>query len=284
MSEPEPAGSPATDDTELLDGQLLHRVEHGICWIRLNRPDVANALTPEQRNTIIGLLQQADEDPGVRVVVLGAVGRHFCGGADLRADRSEDDRTDGRPPPGTVMKILGYGVQRLVAAIMDCQKPVLASVNGTAAGIGVQIALASDLVLMAEEASFIEVFVSRGIVADGGASYLLARTVGLQRAKELMLLGDRIGAAKAKDYGLATVVVPRAELEVATLEVANRLAKGPTVALGLMKRLLNRSLDIDRAAAFFEESAAQEVVMTSHDAQEGVASFVERRPTAFEGR
>ena len=270
-------------DTELLGGQLLHRVEGGICWIRLNRPDVANALRPEQRNAIIDLLQQADEDPRVRVVVLGAVGRHFCGGADLRVDRAEPEE-DGRPPSGTVMKMLGYGVHRLVAAIMDCQKPVLASVNGTAAGIGVQIALASDLVLMAEEASFIEVFVSRGIVADGGASYLLARVAGLQRAKEIMMLGDRIGAQKAKDYGLATVVVPRSELDAATLEMATRLANGPTVALGLMKRLLNRALDVDRTAAFFEESAAQEVTMTSRDAQEGVASFVEGRPTRFEGR
>lgn len=272
------------DDTELLGGQLLHRVEDGICWIRLNRPDVANALTPEQRNVVIDLLTQADEDPAVRVVVLGAVGRHFCGGADLRVDRAEPVGSDDRPPPGTVMKMLGHGVHRLVAAIMDCQKPVVASVNGTAAGIGVQLALASDLVVMAEEASFLEVFVSRGIVPDGGASYLLARVVGLQRAKELMMLGDRIGAQKAREYGMATVVVPRAELEAATLELANRLASGPTVALGLMKRLVNRSLDVDRTTAFFEEAAAQEVTMTSRDAQEGVASFVEGRPTRFEGR
>ena len=173
-------------EEELLGGDLLYRVDDGVAWLQLNRPDMANALTPDQRNTMIDLFRDIDGDGAVRAVVLGATGgRHFCGGADLRANRSTEE-----PVAGTVMKMIGYGVQRLVTAILDCQKPVIASVAGTAAGIGVQLAIASDLVVMAEEASFVEVFVQRGIVPDGGAAYLLTRLCGVQRAKELMLLGE----------------------------------------------------------------------------------------------
>ena len=265
-----------------------------MAWIRLNRPETANALTPGQRDAIIGLLRDCDEDRSVRAIVLGATGRHFCGGADLRIDRPELDRPElDRPELDTgptqhdatavVMKTIAYGAHRLVTALQDCQKPVLASVQGTAAGLGVQLALACDLVLMAEEASFIEVFVRRGLVADGGAAYLLTRLAGLQRAKELMLLGDRISAAQAREYGLVTDVVPADRLEARTAELAATLARGPTVALGLMKRLANRALDGDRTGALFDETLAQELAAKSADGQAGVAAFVERRPAEFRG-
>jgi 2-(1,2-epoxy-1,2-dihydrophenyl)acetyl-CoA isomerase len=291
-------------DVELAGGDLLHRVAGGVAWIRLNRPEAANALTPAQRDAIIGLLRDCDEDRSVRAIVLGAAGRHFCGGADLRIDRPELDRPEldrpeldrpelDPPAPGdtatthpataVVMKTIAYGAHRLVTALQDCQKPVLASVQGTAAGLGVQLALACDLVLMAEEASFIEVFVRRGLVADGGAAYLLTRLAGLQRAKELMLLGDRISAAKAREYGLVTDVVPGDKLEARTAELAATLAGGPTVALGLMKRLANRALDADRTGALFDETLAQELAANSADGRAGVAAFVERRPAEFRG-
>jgi 2-(1,2-epoxy-1,2-dihydrophenyl)acetyl-CoA isomerase len=286
-------------DVELVGGDLLHRVADGVAWIHLNRPEAANALTPAQRDAIIGLLRDCDEDRSVRAIVLGATGRHFCGGADLRIDRPELDRPEldrpelDPPAPGdaatthpstaVVMKTIAYGAHRLVTALQDCQKPVLASVQGTAAGLGVQLALACDLVLMAEEASFIEVFVRRGLVADGGAAYLLTRLAGLQRAKELMLLGDRISAAKAREYGLVTDVVPGDKLEARTAKLAATLAGGPTVALGLMKRLANRALDADRTGALFDETLAQELAANSADGQAGVAAFVERRPAEFRG-
>lgn len=292
-------------DLALAGGDLLHRVQDGVAWLRLNRPDAANALTPDQRDAIIGLLREYDESSSVRAIVLTAAGRHFCGGADLRIDRPEMDSPqapdgeppDGEPPDGaapggaapggpaagTVMKTIAYGAHRLVTALQDCQKPVLASVQGTAAGLGVQLALACDLVLMAEEASFIEVFVQRGLLADGGAAYLLTRLAGVQRAKELMLLGGRISAAKACGYGLVTEVVPRDQLEARTAELARTLAQGPTVAIGLMKRLANRALDADRNGALFEEALAQELVTKTADAQAGIAAFVERRPAEFRG-
>jgi 2-(1,2-epoxy-1,2-dihydrophenyl)acetyl-CoA isomerase len=281
-------------DAELAGGDLLYRVADGVAWIRLNRPEAANALTPGQRDAIIGLLRDCDEDRSVRAIVLGATGRHFCGGADLRIDRPELDRPELDTPEldtgvtqhaatAMVMKTIAYGAHRLVTALQDCQKPVLASVQGTAAGLGVQLALACDLVLMAEEASFIEVFVRRGLVADGGAAYLLTRLAGLQRAKELMLLGDRISAAQAREYGLVTDVVPGDRLEARTAELAATLARGPTVALGLMKRLANRALDGDRTGALFDETLAQELAVNSVDGRAGVAAFAERRPAEFRG-
>jgi 2-(1,2-epoxy-1,2-dihydrophenyl)acetyl-CoA isomerase len=270
----------------LTDGTLLHRLEEGISWITLNRPDAGNSITADQRNTVIDLLAEADADPEVRAVVIGATGRHFCTGADLRAPQPsvDDAPEDTGPPVGTVMRLISEGAQRLVAAVLDCAKPVVASVNGTAAGIGAHLVLASDLVVASEAASFIEVFVRRGILPDGGGAYLLTRTLGMQRAKELVLLGDKLSATEAHALGMVNRVVPADQLEEATRELAGRLAAGPTIALGLAKRLLNRSLDVDRASAFLEESMAQELVTTTQDATEGIASFVERRPTAFTGR
>jgi 2-(1,2-epoxy-1,2-dihydrophenyl)acetyl-CoA isomerase len=273
--------------SESLDtGTLVHRVENGISWITLNRPDAGNAITADQRNTIIDLLHDADLEPTVRAVVIGAAGTHFCTGADLRAPQLGSDNTaEGEKlPTGMIMRLIADGAQRLIAAVLDCQKPVVAAINGTAAGIGAHLALACDLVVAAEEASFIEVFVRRGILPDGAGAYLLPRVIGMQRAKELVFLGDRLSAPDAFALGMVNRIVPAAALEAAVGELAGRLAQGPTVAIGLAKRLLNRSLDVDRASAFFEESMAQELVMATEDSTEGIASFVERRPPDFTGR
>jgi 2-(1,2-epoxy-1,2-dihydrophenyl)acetyl-CoA isomerase len=275
-----------TTSESLTAGTLLHRVEGGVSWITLNRPDAGNAINADQRNTIIDLLHTADLDPAIRAVVIGAQGKHFCTGADLRAPQpSADDGTEADDPPtGTIMRLIADGAQRLIAAVLDCQKPVIAAVNGTAAGIGAHLALASDMVVAVEDAGFIEVFVRRGILPDGAGAYLLPRIIGMQRAKELVFLGERLSAGDAFSLGMVNRVVPAADLESTVGELAARLAQGPTVALGLAKRLLNRSLDVDRASAFFEEAMAQELVTTTEDATEGIASFVERRPTEFKGR
>jgi 2-(1,2-epoxy-1,2-dihydrophenyl)acetyl-CoA isomerase len=179
--------------------------------------------------------------------------------------------------------MIATGAQRLIAAVLDCEKPVIAAVGGTAAGIGAHLALACDLVIASEEARFIEVFVRRGIVPDGGGAYLLPRLTGLHKAKELVFFGDDLSAVDAERLGLVNTVVPAGELDATVAAWAARLATGPTVAIGLAKRLLNRSLDGDRATSFTEEALAQEVAMTTRDATEGVASFVERRPTEFKG-
>ncbi|MFJ9816676.1 enoyl-CoA hydratase/isomerase family protein [Streptomyces sp. NPDC101151] len=258
---------------------VRHEVREHVSYVTLDRPEALNALTPGQRDVLIGLLAQASEDPDVRAVVLTGTGRGFCAGADLRGGAGDRERV-----PGDVARTLRLGAQRLIATVLDCEKPVIAAVNGTAAGLGAHLALACDLVLAAESARFIEVFVRRGLVPDGGGAYLLPRLVGPQRAKELMFFGDALPAAEAERLGLVNRVVPDGELEKTAREWATRLAAGPTRSLALTKQLVNASLDGDRAAAFAAEAAAQEINMTTEDAREGLRAFVERRGAEFRGR
>ncbi|MEU5915813.1 enoyl-CoA hydratase/isomerase family protein [Streptomyces sp. NPDC004288] len=266
-----PIGAPVSD--------VLHTVENGVSWITLNRPEVMNAVTWDQRERIIALLAEASADPDVRCVVVTATGRGFCAGADLRGAPAAGDRV-----AGDVARMIRLGAQRFIGAVMDCEKPVIAAVNGTAAGIGAHLALACDLVLAADSARFIEVFVRRGLVPDGGGAYLLPRLIGPRRAKELMFFGDAVGAAEAREMGLVNRVVPADELTKTARDWAERLAQGPTRALTLTKQLVNASLDTDRSTAFAAEATAQEINMTTRDAQEGVTSFVERREARYEGK
>ncbi|THA85652.1 enoyl-CoA hydratase-related protein [Streptomyces sp. A0592] len=259
---------------------VLHRTESNVSWITLNRPEAMNAVTWAQRERVIALLAEASADPAVRAVVLTATGKGFCAGADLRGAPA----TDGDRVAGDVARMIRLGAQRLITAVLDCEKPVIAAVNGTAAGIGSHLALACDLVIAAEGARFIEVFVRRGLVPDGGGAYLLPRLVGPQKAKELMFFGDAVPAAEAERLGLVNRVVPAEELQAAAREWAERLAQGPTRALAMTKQLVNASLDGDRAAALAAEATAQEINMTTADANEGVASFVERRTPKYLGR
>ncbi|MFF9117095.1 enoyl-CoA hydratase/isomerase family protein [Streptomyces massasporeus] len=257
---------------------VLHTTGDHVLTVTLNRPESLNALTPGQREDIIGLLSEASAAADVRAVVITGTGRGFCAGADLRTAGTPGERL-----AGDVARTLRTGAQRLIAAVLDCEKPVIAAVNGTAAGLGAHLAFACDLVLAAESARFIEVFVRRGLVPDGGGAYLLPRLVGPQRAKELMFFGDALGAADAERLGLVNRVVRDEELEKTARAWAGRLASGPTRALALTKQLVNASLDTDRAAAFAAEAAAQEINMTTADAREGLRSFVERRSPEYRG-
>lgn len=268
-----------------LDEQVRHRVENQVAWITLNRPEVHNAITPDQRNRVIDLLDEASAAPEVRAVVLTATGRGFCTGADLRASRPSPPRPTGAPDRmvWAGARAIRNGSQRLIAAVLDCEKPVVAAVNGTAAGLGAHLALACDLVVTVEEARFIEVFVRRGIAPDGGGAYLLPRLVGLHRAKELVFLGEDLSARAAERIGLVNRVVPADQLEAAAKELAEQLASGPTAAITAAKWLLNRSLDSERRAAFDDEAVAQELVAGSLDAQEGMQAFADRRPPTFRG-
>ncbi len=277
--------STPTADLPITD-QVRHRVDdRGIAWITLDRPDVKNAISPDQRDRVISLLAEASADLGIRAVVLGATGDAFCTGADLRARRTPAPRPDDAPDRGVgeLAKMIREGAQALVAAVMDCEKPVIGAIGGTAAGIGAHLAFACDLVIAAEGVRFIEVFVRRGLVPDGGGAYLLPRLVGVAKTKELMFFGDDLQATDAAALGLINKVVPADELDATVDEWAGRLAVAPTRALALTKALVNRSLDSDRATAFAEEATAQELNMNTVDANEGVASFVERRQPTYRG-
>ncbi|KMS74849.1 enoyl-CoA hydratase [Streptomyces viridochromogenes] len=305
-------GSPRVSGNSV-ESLVLHATDNQVRRITLNRPEALNAITPDQRERIITLLAEASADPDVRAVVLTGTGRGFCTGADLRGgaggpsaagerrageqvggERVGGERRAGEQVggervgadrvPGDVARTIRLGAQRLIAAVLDCEKPVIAAVNGTAAGLGAHLAFACDLVLAAESARFIEVFVRRGLVPDGGGAYLLPRLIGPQRAKELMFFGDALSAADAERLGLVNRVLRDDELDKTAREWAERLATGPTRALALTKQLVNASLDTDRATAFAAEAAAQEINMTTEDAREGVASFVERRSAEFRGR
>jgi 2-(1,2-epoxy-1,2-dihydrophenyl)acetyl-CoA isomerase len=271
-----------TEPTEapLPPSPLLHHTSNSVSWITLNRPEAMNAVTWEQREQIIALLHEASADPAVRAVVITATGKGFCAGADLRGG---GPAATGERLVGDVSRMIRQGAQRLVTAVLDCEKPVIAAVNGTAAGIGAHLALACDLVLAAESARFIEVFVRRGLVPDGGGAYLLPRLIGPQKAKELMFFGDALPAAEAHTLGLVNRVVPDEALTDTARAWAERLAEGPTRALALTKALVNASLDTDRTTALTAEATAQELNMTTADAQEGVTSFLARRPPKYRG-
>jgi 2-(1,2-epoxy-1,2-dihydrophenyl)acetyl-CoA isomerase len=275
-----------TEITETIH-DVERRLEEGVLWITLNRPDTGNAMTVAMRNEIMDWLGDASGDAAVRSVVLTGNGeKGFCTGADIRSGRTPPLPKPPEAPDrmvGDGARIIQKGWQRLIASILDCEKPVIAGVNATAAGGGMHLALACDLVIMAEEARFIEVFIRRGIAPDAGGAYLLTRLVGPQKAKELFFYGDDVPAADAERIGLANKVVPRAELDKTLGEWAGRLAKAPTRAIALTKWLTNRSLETDRAGSFWDEAYAQELVSQTEDAQEGMASFMERRPPEFKG-
>jgi 2-(1,2-epoxy-1,2-dihydrophenyl)acetyl-CoA isomerase len=261
---------------------LLFKVENGVGWIVLNRPEARNAMNVEMRQAYLHALARCAEDEAVRAVVLTGTGKGFCTGADLSGSRAATGAA-GAPHPGATRDAMRPS-QRVIRALWDLEKPIVAGVNGVAAGLGAHLAYACDLVVAADDARFIEVFVRRGIAVDAGGGFLLPRHVGLHRAKELVFFGDDLTAPDAERLGLVNKVVPAAELEKTVREWAERLAQGPTFAIGLSKRLLNRSLEADMDTLFDEEAFAQALVAQSEDMREGIRSFMEKRPPAFKGR
>ena len=265
----------------ILGSTVMYELREGVARITLNRPEAANAITPDQRCVIIQLLEEADAKSEIRAVILDATGRHFCSGADVRGISSG---AGGKRLVGETLRVILNGAQKLVTAVMDCSKPVIAAVQGPASGLGAHLAFACDLVVAAEDAYFQEPFVLRGITLDSGGAYLLARRIGLQKAKELVFLGDKIGAAEAKSLGLVNRVCASADFTQEVDTLAKRLANGATVAIGLSKRLLNGAVDADRATALLAEAMAQELNSRTEDLQEGVSAFIEKRAPKFRGQ
>jgi 2-(1,2-epoxy-1,2-dihydrophenyl)acetyl-CoA isomerase len=253
-------------------------IEQQVAWITLNRPDARNAINDEMREEFIGVLTDARTNPEIRALVVTGAGKGFCTGADLSR------RGGGPTGPGAAREMMRTRSQRLIRTLWELEKPVIAAVNGVAAGLGAHLAFACDLVVAAADARFIEVFVRRGIAVDGGGAYLLPRLIGLAKAKELVFFGDDLAADDALRIGLVNKVVPADGLHAAAREWATRLANGPTFAIGMSKRLLNRSLDSDLETALDEESMVQSLVTQSDDTKEGMLAFAERRQPFFKGR
>ncbi len=274
-------------DEPTVDELIRYEVRDGIARITINAPDRGNALRSDMRDHLADRFALASEDLAVRAVVLRGEGhRHFCTGAALGGpQRPAPAKPEGAPdrPSGEVSRLIRLGWQRLVASVMDCEKPVIAAVNGTAAGGGAQLALACDLVVMADSARIIEVFVRRGIMPDAGGAYLLPRIVGLHKAKELMFLGDDVPADEALRIGLVNRVVPAADLDATVEELAMRFTTLPTRAIALTKRMANRSFESSREQSFDDEAFYQEMVTATEDSKEGLAAFAERREPRFQG-
>ena len=250
----------------------------GVATITFSRPDTLNSLTFQVYRELTDLFAALQDDGAVKAVVLTGQGRAFCSGGDVNTIIGELLRYDA-PQLLAFTRMTG----ELIANIRRLRKPVVAAVNGTAAGGGANLVLACDLVVMAENARLIEVFVRRGIIPDAGAAYLLPRIVGLQRAKEVLFLGDDLSAAECERWGIANRVVPAAELATTAGDLAGRLAAGPSKAIAMTKWLVNRSSESGRHTAFEEEGYAQDLVAATADMAEGMTAFAERRDPQFKG-
>jgi 2-(1,2-epoxy-1,2-dihydrophenyl)acetyl-CoA isomerase len=268
-----------------VEEDLLFKVENGVAWITFNRPQTGNALTPDMRDYAKDLFKSLSGSWDARAVVLTAAGeKMFCPGADISFDRHYE-RPEGVPDKivGEARRMMLRGQLELMPAILDCELPVIAAVNGTAAGIGVHLALCCDLVIMADNAKFIEVFARRGLIPDGLGTWLLPRLIGPQKTKELLFFAEDISAEKALELGLCNKVVPKADLQSAAREWAERLAQGPTKSFMFSKWLVNRSLDVDRRTIMEEEAWAVELITQTQDSAEGIASFREKRAPQWKG-
>ena len=275
-----------SDPTAPAQPEVVRTVRDGVVWITLNRPEAGNAITTAMREQIIAWLEEASADLGVRVVVLTGSGeKGFCTGADLRAAVPELPRPEGAPARavGEAARLIRTGWQRLISAVLDCEKPVIAAVNATAgrgwdaSGPGLRPGAGG------RGGQVHRGLRPTGIAPDAGGAYLLPRLIGPQRAKELFFFGDDLPAGEAERLGLVNRVVPRDQLAEVAGQWASRLATGPTRAIGMAKYLTNQSLESDRATALWDEAVAQELVTGTEDCREGLAAFAERRTPVFRG-
>ena len=246
----------------------------GVATITLNRPDALNALNAVMRRELLAAIKSTGRDAEVRAIVITGAGRGFCAGADLRGGSGERE----------FRRVLTEEYNPLIEAIRRVPKPVVASVNGVAAGAGVSLALAADLVIASEGARFVPAFNRIALVPDSGLTRTLVRALGRHRATAILLGERELTAAEALESGLVAAVFPSDRLTDAARGLAARLASGPTGAIGLTKRLVNASEDATLAETLAAEAALQEVAGRGADHAEGVAAFAEKREPEFRGR
>lgn len=265
---------------ESVDGVAIGAVD-GVLRIRLDRPARKNALDVAAIDRVVGALESAAVDDALRVVVLSGTGDDFCAGADWVATNAAGAP---RPRTGSIQRRTPVQAHRVIALLVELQLPVVCRVQGWAAGLGCQLALAADFTVAADTSRFWEPFLRRGFSPDSGATWLLPRLVGVARAKELLLLGRELSGADAAAWGLIHRAVPDEQLDATVDELVAELAAAPTVALGLTKRCIHRALESGLTAAMEAEANALELSSRTGDFQEGLAAFRESRAPDFEGR
>ncbi len=259
------------------------RVERrdGLVTVTLDRPEKKNALDAAMWVALDRVFSEVAADPDDRALILTGAGGNFSAGADLSGNKSGQGLTGGPVQPIVQeMRLLGDIILRL----SRIAKPTLAKIDGVCVGVALGLALACDLLLASDRARFSEIFAKRGLALDGGNSWLLPRRIGLHRAKELTFFADMLDAKEAESIGLVNKVVPAGELDGVAEEWGRRLASGPTLALGLSKRLLDASSSVTLAQALEDEARSQHITQASKDVREGIAAFLERREPRFTGR
>ena len=255
---------------------LKYQLNDGVATITLNRPDVYNALNNEITFELQSALKECKKNEEVRVVVLTGEGKAFCSGQDLKASSKEPNRS--------FSDSIHKRYNPIIKGIRSMPKPVICRLNGVAAGAGCSFALACDLVVAAESAKLIEVFVNIGLVLDSGSSYFLPRLVGSAKAFELATMGTRVSGKEAEAMGLVNRCVPDEQLDEAVKAYTDYYAKAPTKAIGLMKKMLNKSQNATLDEMLEYEAHMQDIAGSSDDYKEGVQAFLEKRKPNFLGR
>jgi 2-(1,2-epoxy-1,2-dihydrophenyl)acetyl-CoA isomerase len=259
---------------------ILIEKKNGVATITLNRPDKLNAFNDELTFTLQDALKETEKDESVRAIVLTGAGRGFCSGQDLQS-RSISQEMGQRPS-------LGDSIRRrynpIVIKIRRMEKPIIAAVNGVAAGAGASLAFACDFRVAAENANFIQSFTKVGLIPDSGSTFMLPRLIGVTKAFELMLSADKLDAAEALRLGLVNKVVPADAVVAEATALAEKLALGPSKAFGLTKRAVNKAMFSDLEELLEYEASLQEIAGRSDDFQEGVKAFIEKRQPAYTGK
>jgi enoyl-CoA hydratase/carnithine racemase len=259
---------------------LIYEVKDGITTLTLNRPERLNALGGTLRDDLYDAVLRTSRDADVRVILITGAGKGFCAGGDVKA---MNEAKEGRAERLLIDKVAPLR-DRVLLAMRDAPQPVIAAVNGAAAGAGMNLALGCDIRLASTAAKFTQAFVKRGLHPDWGGTYFLPRVVGMAKACELIFTGEIIDAQEALRLGIVSAVYPPEELMPAAYALARKIATGPPIAIRLAKRALYHSLDVDLRAALEFETFAQNIASETEDAREGIRAFVEKRPAVFKGR
>ncbi|UOE57532.1 enoyl-CoA hydratase/isomerase family protein [Bacillus sp. CMF12] len=253
---------------------VKYEVANGVAWISLNRPEKLNAFTEQLNKEVQQSIKQASRDKDVRCLVITGEGRAFCSGQDLQGVNEDMDHGE----------VLRRFYNPMVLELHKCKKPVIAAVNGVAAGAGMSLALACDFRLLSDKASFLEAFIHVGLVPDAGNLYFLPKLIGHAKAMELAVLGEKVNAQEAKELGLATKVIPMEKWQDEITAFAERLASMPTAAIAIIKKNLKASWESTLEECLERDAQGQRLAGLTLDHKEGVAAFMQKRKPVFQGK